>query len=717
MCCGRVQRAESARLNGPQKAIAAGEQVRKTRMDNQKPGNEKGNPSVVDDDMSALNEGLTGESGQPDRSIESLDGRLEFEMLIANLSARFVNLPSDQIDDEIKNAEQGICEVLGIDLAALWQLGEDVPDVFTLTHLYSNQGDLQPLERMMDDHFPWYRQQMLLGRTVIISSLEELPAEATRDLESARLFGIKSNLTLPLSAGSGPTFGILGLNTTRAERDWPDALVKRLQLVAQIFANALARKRSDQALRESEERITLAAQAAEFGVWAWNIASNQVWGSERWLNLFGFVSGPNISFKDVIRRIHPDDREMVEQEVRRAVTNLGDFGGDFRVALPDGAERWISSRGRVYKDAAGKPARMLGAAIDLTERKQMEVQLRDRLREIEELKQRVERENVYLQEEIGLLVEHADIVGKSVAIRNVLVQAEQVAGTDSTVLLMGETGTGKELLARAIHRMSRRKDRTPVTVNCASLPATLIESELFGREKGAYTDALTRMTGRFELANGSTLFLDEIGELPLDVQSKFLRVLEDGHFERLGSTKTLTADVRIIAATNRDLERAVREGRFRQDLYYRLRVFPIVIPPLRERPEDIPLLVWTFVREFEKKIGKRIDRIAKKSMESMQRYDWPGNVRELKNVIEHGMIVSTGNTLAVRLPQDGSSKETKASDLESIERSHVLKVLTESGWRIGGKGGAAETLGLKRTTLQSLLKRLGIRRPRPGMPK
>jgi PAS domain S-box-containing protein len=503
----------------------------------------------------------------------------------------------------------------------------------------------------------------------------------------------------------------------RAERDWSDVLVKRLQLVAQIFANALARKRSDQALHESEERITLAAQAAEFGVWAWNIANNQVWGSERWLNLFGFASGSNVSFEDVLQRIHPDDRDMVEQEVRRAVTNLGDYAGEFRTVFLGAAERWISSRGRVYEDAGGKPARMLGAAIDLTERKQMEEQLRDRLREIEELKQQVERENVYLQEEIGLLVEHADIVGKSAAIRNVLVQAGQVAGTDSTVLLMGETGTGKELMARAIHRMSRRKARTLVTVNCASLPATLIESELFGREKGAYTDALTRMTGRFEIANGSTLFLDEIGELPLDVQAKFLRILEDGRFERLGSTKTLTADVRIIAATNRDLERSVKDGKFRQDLYYRLRVFPIVLPPLRERPEDIPLLVWTFVREFEKKIGKRIDRIAKKSMESMQRYDWPGNVRELKNVIEHGMIVSTGNTLAVRLPQDGSSKETKASDLDSIERSHVLKVLTESGWRIGGKGGAAETLGLKRTTLQSLIKRLGIRRPRPGMPK
>ena len=198
--------------------------------------------------------------------------------------------------------------------------------------------------------------------------------------------------------------------------------------------------------------------------------------------------------------------------------------------------------------------------------------------------------------------------------------------------------------------MSRRKDQTLVTVNCASLPTTLIESELFGREKGAYTDALTRMVGRFELADQSTLFLDEIGELPFEVQSKLLRVLEEGQFERLGPTKTLKADVRIIAATNRDLERAVKEGKFRKDLYYRLNVFPIVIPPLRERSEDIPLLVWTFVSEFEKKMGKRIDRIAKDSMESLQRYSWPGNIRELRNVIEHGMIVSTGSTLTVHLP-------------------------------------------------------------------
>ena len=566
-------------------------------MDNTQLEPSKGSSKAAGDEMSAGRRNPKGVNEQPTGMERGLQGRLEFEVLLADLSARFVNLPADLIDGEIEDAERRICESLGLDTAALWQWEEEAQGVFALTHFFSTPGGTIPTEGKIESSFPWCREQMLLGRVVALASLEELPAEAAHDRESARLLGIKSSLLLPLSVGGGPRIGILVLNATVTERQWPDTLVNRLQLVAQVIANALARKRADQ------------------------------------------------------------------------------------------------------------------------ERQQMVVQLKDHLREIEGLKQRLEAENVYLQEEIGLLVEQTNIVGKSAAIRNVLLQAGQVAETGSTVLLLGETGTGKELLARAIHKMSRRKARTLVTVNCASLPPTLIESELFGREKGAYTDALTRMAGRFEIADGSTLFLDEIGDLPLEAQSKLLRVLEEGRFERLGSTKTLTADVRIVAATNRDLARAVKEGKFRQDLYYRLAVFPVVIPPLRERREDIPLLVWTFVKEFEKKIGKRIDRIDRDSMESMQRYFWPGNIRELRNVVEHGMIVSAGNTLSVHLPHADVSEEAKGSGLVAIERSHILKVLTASHWRIGGAGGAAEALGLKRTTLQSLMKRLGIRRPRPGTPK
>jgi formate hydrogenlyase transcriptional activator len=389
---------------------------------------------------------------------------------------------------------------------------------------------------------------------------------------------------VPLSVGGGPTFGLLTFAVMREERDWPEPVVKGLQLVAQVFANAFARK-------------------------------------------------------------------------------------------------------------------------------QMEGQLRARLREIEDLKQRLENENIYLREEIKLQHEHEEIVGRSEKMKKVLSQVEQVAGTDSTVLIQGETGTGKELLARAIHHLSSRKDRPLVTVNCASLPPTLIESELFGREKGAYTGALTRMVGRFEVADGATLFLDEIGELPQEIQSKLLRVLEEGRFERLGSTKTLQVNVRIIAATNRDLARDVNEGKFRKDLYYRLKVFPIGIPSLRQRPEDIPLLVWTFVRHFEKKMGKRVDAISRKSMEALQHHYWPGNVRELRNVIEHAMILSSGRTLTVSLPKMNLPGAPETCNLQDLERRHILDVLEKSGWRLTGEGGASEILGMKRTTLQSRMKKLGIKRP------
>jgi transcriptional regulator with GAF, ATPase, and Fis domain len=265
--------------------------------------------------------------------------------------------------------------------------------------------------------------------------------------------------------------------------------------------------------------------------------------------------------------------------------------------------------------------------------------------------------------------------------------------------------------------MSVRKDRPLIAVNCASLPPTLIESELFGREKGAYTGAMTKMIGRFEIADGSTLFLDEIGELPLELQSKLLRVLEAGSFERLGSTKTLHVDVRIIASTNRDIEQEMKDGNFRKDLFYRLSVFPIVIPPLRERPEDIPFMVRAFINEFQKGMGKEIETISKKSMEALQSYTWPGNVRELRNVIEHAMILSKGKTLAVHMPKLGSSEAGATRNLEDMERRHIVDVLEKVAWRLSGKGGAAEVLGLKRTTLLAKMKKLGIKRSNKPMSK
>jgi transcriptional regulator with GAF, ATPase, and Fis domain len=269
-------------------------------------------------------------------------------------------------------------------------------------------------------------------------------------------------------------------------------------------------------------------------------------------------------------------------------------------------------------------------------------------------------------------------------------------------------------MARAIHNLSSRKGKTMVKVNCAALPATLIESELFGREKGAYTGALTKQIGRFEAANGSTIFLDEIGELPLELQAKLLRVLQEGQFERLGSTQTINTNVRVVAATNRDLAQAVKEGKFREDLYYRLNVFPISVPPLRERKEDIPVLIWAFVREFSAIMGKSVESISKTCIDACQRYSWPGNVRELRNVVERAMILSKSPTLHLELPRIPGATASHATTLNDIERQHILTVMKNTGWRVRGKGGAAEVLGLKPTTLDSKLQKLNIKRGPQG---
>jgi formate hydrogenlyase transcriptional activator len=352
----------------------------------------------------------------------------------------------------------------------------------------------------------------------------------------------------------------------------------------------------------------------------------------------------------------------------------------------------------------------MGVSLDITERKRSEEQLRRTLEELQRLRDELQQQNVYLQEEVKLLHGYTRIVGQSQGLKRVLGQVEQVAPTGSTVLLLGETGTGKELIATAIHELSPRRGHAMVRVNCSAIPTSLIESELFGREKGAYTGALSKQIGRFELANGSTLFLDEIGDLPSDVQVKLLRVLEEKQIERLGSPRSVPVDVRIIAATNRDLDEAVRDGRFRQDLYYRLNVFPITVPPLRERREDIPALVSALVGEFAAALGKNVESISRESMDALQRYHWPGNVRELRNVIERAMIVAKGPKLWIEPPVKAVASLTPLLTMEEVEREHIRRVLEMTGWRVRGRNGAAEMLGIKPTTLESRMAKLGIYR-------
>lgn len=353
---------------------------------------------------------------------------------------------------------------------------------------------------------------------------------------------------------------------------------------------------------------------------------------------------------------------------------------------------------------------VLGEALN---RREAEMRLQKSFNKIKELKDEIARENVYLRQEINLTHQHEEIIGDSAALRAALTKVEQVAPTDSTVLILGETGTGKELLARAIHAYSARKDKLMIKVNCAALPSSLVESELFGREKGAYTGALSRELGRFELADGSTILLDEIGELSLELQAKLLRVLQDGEFERLGSSKTRKVDVRVMAATNRDLQKEVGDKKFREDLFYRLNVFPIEVPPLRDRLEDLPQLVWAFVREYSQTMGKTIESIPRRSMELLKAYSWPGNVREVRNVIERAMIVSRGPTLEIELPSSAAPPADSPSNLAEVERRHINAIVESTGWRIRGSDGAAELLGLKPTTLEARMKKLGIERHRP----
>lgn len=400
----------------------------------------------------------------------------------------------------------------------------------------------------------------------------------------------------------------------------------------------------------------------------------------------------------------------------RFVQRLNDLGSlvnfETKFRTKDGSLRVLLSSAEKV-EIAGEDC-LLVASSDITERIEAELALRSANNELQQLKNQLEAENIYLQQELQLDERFGEIVGQSDAIKYVLFKIGQVAPTDSTVLITGETGTGKELAARAIHGASSRKDRPLIKVNCGALAPTLIESELFGHEKGAFTGAVGRKEGRFELANGGTIFLDEIGELPPGLQVKLLRVIQESEFERLGGSKTIKVDVRIIAATNRNLKQEVEQGTFREDLWYRLNVYPITMPPLRQRKEDIPLLIEHFAAMYAKKFGKTILSVSPRTMHSLQAYSWPGNVRELANVIERAVIHSHGSSLQIvdqfeQLPADALPP---TQTLEEVERDYIIRTLENTGWRIEGQFGAAKILGLNPSTLRTRMIKLGIQRHR-----
>jgi PAS domain S-box-containing protein len=516
----------------------------------------------------------------------SLQERLRFETLLSELSATFVNLPAEEIDNRITEGTKKVGQLLGAARGGLLQFGEDGKSV-VISHSWGIEGIAPVRSADPEIDWPWITSKVVGRELLLVRDPGDLPDEAGRDRESMISYGVQSIILLPLVVG-GRALGSLAFSTVHARLAWPEDLIKRLMLCAEMIANALLRKRADEELKEAFSKIN-------------------------------------------------------------------------------------------------------------------------------QLKDQIEAERDYLREEIRLEHDYEDVIGQSRALQRVLQKVEHVAPTDATVIIMGETGTGKEVIARAIHDASLRNNRPLVKVDCAVLPSNLIESELFGHEKGAFSGAHARHVGRFEIADGGTLFLDEIGELPLGVQAKLLRAIQEGEFERLGSTKTIRANVRIVAATNRDLVEEVRSGRFREDLWYRLNVFPITVPPLRERREDIPLLVNWFVRKAAKKMGKQITRIPTKELKALEQYQWPGNVRELSNVIERGVINARGEVLrvvdALTTARSTGLRRTDKGTLADIERDYIVETLQETHWRISGKNGAANLLGLHPNTLRGRMQKLGIRQP------
>jgi PAS domain S-box-containing protein len=777
---------------------------------------------------------------------------LPFESLLAELFARFVNVRADEVDGAIEDAQRVICERFGLDRSSLFQNLEDGASTLLLTHVFQRLGLPWPVEKRIDpatraqyywqparaepsaddsridarSMFPWFYEQLRRGQTVVVPDVQALGADAAKDREFLNSYGTKSTVTVPLFQG-GTWLGILAFGSVRERRDWPEGLVKRFQFLADVFTNALARKRADEAQHHSEARFRHIADTAPVLIWMAGPDKRCTFFNKTWLDFTGRAAAQEMG-DGWTAGVHPDDLADCNRSYAAAFDARRPFTLHYRLRRHDGEYRWITDHGVPCQDAGGAFTGYLGSCVDFTEhkiarqdlqkaaaewqttfdsiphpvmlldrefkilranaaaaalasnaggvvgqrcsallrgscdhancplqtalqtnhyaeaeiydekerrwvretvnpifdetrqvtgvvfaveditkRKLSEEKLLKSLAEIETLKDRLQAEADYLKAEIKATAPVDTITGGSEAIRQALHQVRQVAPTNSTVLICGETGVGKELFAEAIHNLSPRRDRVIVKVNCAALPPPLVESELFGREKGAYTGALTRQGGRFEIADHSTIFLDEVGELSLEVQAKLLRVLQEGKFERLGSPRTIQVNLRLIAATHRDLAEEVRKGRFRQDLFYRINVFPIQVPPLRERQEDIPVLVWTFLEELSVRMGRKITKIPRKTMETLQRYSWPGNVRELRNFIERSVIITSGETLRIPQLADLQAFNPPVTLAES-EREHILKVLETTLWHIKGPRGAALKLGLKPSTLYTRMQKLGI---------
>jgi PAS domain S-box-containing protein len=593
---------------------------------------------------------------------------------------------------------------------------------------------LDPIRRTLQDNQDWYRDLVehshdllcihdLEGRLLSINpaparvlgyGVEELLRIPMRELVVPE-FRPQFDAYLSQIAHAGEAQGFLAVMTRTGERRlWEYHNTLRTEGVAAPIVRGMAHdvteqkqaetllRESNRKLRASENHFRMLVEQASDGIFVSDEHGRYTDVNSAGAEMLGYSRAEilQMSIGDVVTR----------EEIPRIQPETGRLQGDlitreeWQFRRKDGSTFPGEVTGRRLPDG-----RLQGILRDISERKRAEGELRATLEELRFAREKLTEEKLYLEEEIDTEMGFGEIIGQSKTLKSLLAEVKTVAASDATVLVEGETGTGKELIARAIHRMSGRRGNSFIKMNCAAIPSGLLESELFGHEKGAFTGAIERKLGRLELADGGTLFLDEIGEIPLALQPKLLRVLQDQEFERLGGTRTVKVDFRLVVATNRDLWRSVGEGTFRSDLYYRLKVFPVYVPRLRERRDDIPLLVDHFVKKFAARMKKSITGIPKRTMEALAEWDWPGNIRELENFMERSVILTEGALLRVPLRElGGPSQPGHSLTLAAAQKEHILRVLQESGGQIGGPTGAAARLGLKRTTLQSKLKQLGI---------
>ncbi len=689
-----------------------------------------------------------------------------FYRLIQEVTARLVGARGEEIDAAVDDCLSRMGEHFGVETVSLGGITKSGK----LTPALRVWGRLPPREKSLATNpppGPEMSAQFSREGSFVYGRLEDLD-EFPQYREHTRRMGVEAAVFWAhRDLGSHVEGMAIGSSNSKV---WPDDIVERLGVVGEVLYNALYRRRAEveaERLLQFEQVVTdvaskfvhmppervdeeidktlgwicecVGADLSTLLQWSdpekLTLTVSHEWGADT-------IGGPY--FRGVVvSDAYPWLAARLKEAKPLLISNMDDFPPEATIERATCERIGIQSivwapfvathglQGYIALSTINRPGAWLEGVVprlglvgnvfaSAIERRRADLELKQAYDEIRKLRDHLETENITLKEELRTSFEDDELIGKSHAFRIILYQVEQVGPTDSTVLILGETGTGKGLIARRIHQQSGRKESPLVTVNCAALPATLIESELFGHEKGAFTGAVEQKIGRFELADGGTIFLDEIGDLPLELQAKLLRVLEDHEFERLGSSTTRTVDTRVIAATNRDLDLLMQQGTFRADLYYRLGVFPTRIPPLRERRGDIPLLVWFFITNLQIRLGKKIETIPARVMDTLIAYDWPGNVRELRNVIERAMILSSDTRLELddafpgwHRTRRGSARtsEQQSENLEDAQREHIVRVLEECGWKVRGKDGAAERLGLKRTTLQSRMKKLGIQRP------